>query len=255
MPPPRSASRAARRAARPGPPRDAAALRAAIAAARLPGHPPEVVAQGRDLLLGWLDPARPFAALVRDMASGAAARAIALALLERLPEPEGLACAPGCAFCCILPGEDGGTVTDAEAAALYKALVPLRGQPDGRAWTPLACPALDPDTHLCRAYEARPVICRTYVSRDVAACEAIARGEARPGTGTLAPQLAHVTVHALARAALAGTARVPTRSLARTAAAALDGLDADAALHAARHPPASLDAERRRLAKGLARSR
>ena len=255
MPTPPQTARAARRAARAGPPRDAASLRAAIAGARLPGHPPEITAQARDLLLGWLDPRRPFADLVRDLASGTAARAIAHALLARTPEPAGLACAPGCAFCCILPGEDGGTVIAAEARALHAALVPLRGRPDGRAWTPQACPALDPATRLCRAYDARPVICRTYVSRDAAACEAIARGEPRPGTGTLPAQLAHVTAHALARAALVGLARAPTYSLAATAAAALDGADADAALRAARHPPASLDAERRRLAKGLARSR
>lgn len=247
--------RAARRAARTGPPRDAAGLRAAVAAARLPGHPPEVTEQARDLLRGWLDPSRPTAALVRDLASGEAARAIAMALLARMPAPSGLDCAPGCAFCCILPGEDGGTISAAEARDLHAALVPLRGRPDGRDWHPRACPALDPATRLCRAYEARPTICRTYVSRDVTACEAIARGEPRPGTGTLPAQLAQVTAHALARVALHGTANVPTHALARVAAAALDGLPADEALALARHRPASLDAERRRLAQGYARSR
>ena len=252
MPPP---SRATRRAARPAPPRDVPDLRAALAAARLPGHPPEVTAQARDLLLAWLDPRRPFRDLIRDLATGAAARAIAQALLDRTPEPPGLDCAPACAFCCLLPGADGGTITAAEAGALHDALLPLRGQPDGRVWHAQACSALDPSTRLCRAYEARPMICRTYVSRDVTACEAIARGEARPGTGTLPPQLAHVTLHALARAALAGTARVPTHALAGIAAAALDGLSRADALAATRHPPASLDAERRRLARGLEQSR
>ncbi len=251
--------RAARRAAKAGPPRDVASLRAAIAAARLPGHPSAVTEQARGLLLAWLAaaarPPAPFAALVGDLASGVAARAIGQALLDRTPEPEGLDCAAGCAFCCLLPGADGGTITAAEARSLHDALVPLRGRPDGRVWNASACPALDPDTRLCRAYDARPMICRTYVSRDVSACEAIAAGTPRPGTGTLPAQIAHVTAHALARAALDGTARTPTYALRQTAAAALDGQDADAALKSARHPPGALDAERRRLARGLAARR
>ncbi len=242
--------RTARRAARPGPPRDIAGLRAAIAAARLPGHPAEVTEQARGLLLSWLAAASlPFPTAVAALASGEAARIIALALLARSPEPQGLACAAGCAFCCLLPGDDGGTITGAEARDLHAALLPLRGAPDGREWHADACPALDPETRLCRAYDARPLICRTYVSRDAAACEAIAAGDPQPGTGTLPAQIAHITAHALARAAITGTARAPTYSLKATAAAALDGTPPDAA----RHSPASLDSERRRLARGLAR--
>ncbi|WP_167766970.1 YkgJ family cysteine cluster protein [Jannaschia formosa] len=240
--------RAARRAARiRGLPADRAALRSAVAVARLPGHPAALTESARELLLAWLDANRdPHDAVIRQLSDGTAATRIGRALLDRSPEPPGLACAAGCAFCCILPGEDGGTITAAEARALHAALPP---RPPETPWHPQACPALDPDTKLCRAYDARPMICRTYVSKDVAACEAIAGGEARPGTGTLAPQLAYVTAHALARAAL-GTG-APTYALARVARAATEGTPLEATLKAARHPPRNLDDERRRLARGL----
>lgn len=249
--------RTARRAARNAPPRDVEGLRAAIAAARLSGTPPQVIEQARQLLLSWLGSVRtaPVGAIVRDLASGEAARQIGLALIAQGTPPEGLDCKAGCAFCCILPGDDGGTITAAEARALHAALTPLAGQPDGRVWHPQACPALDPDSRLCRAYDARPMICRTYVSRDVTACEAIGEGEAKPGTGTLPAQIIHVTAQSLARAALKGVSPVQTYSLARTAAAALDGTDAETALKAARHAPGSLDSERRRLSRGLAQRR
>ncbi|WP_371154956.1 YkgJ family cysteine cluster protein [Jannaschia sp. 2305UL9-9] len=242
--------RAARRAAQAkGVPADRDGLRAALAMARLPGHPAAVTAQARDLLLAWFDANRdPHDAILRQLSDGSAATRIGHALLARSPEPEGLACAKGCAFCCILPGDDGGTMTGVEARRLHAALPPA----DGTApWHPEACPALDPDTRLCRAYDARPMICRTYVSRDVSACEAIAQGEARPGTGTLAPQLAYVTVHALIRAALGKGA--PTFALKRIAQAAANGIDIDAALATARHAPRNLEDERKRLARGIRR--
>ncbi|GIT89788.1 hypothetical protein JANAI62_07270 [Jannaschia pagri] len=247
--PPRTA-RAARRAARKiGAPTDRDSLRAAILAARLPGHPPAVTDQARDLLLAWLDAApQPYEVLLRHLSDGTAATQIGEALLARSPVPEGLACGQGCAFCCILPGDDGGTITGAEARRLHAALGP---QPQETPWHPDACPALDPATRLCRAYDARPMICRTYVSQDVTACEAIAEGEARPGTGTLPPQVIYVTAHALVRVALGKGA--PTFSLRAVARAAADGVPMDEALPAARHAPANLMAERRRLARSLPR--
>ena len=240
--------RAARRAAQPkGPPQDRASLRAALAAARLPGHPPAVTVQARDLLLAWFDATpEPFDAILRLLSDGTAATRIGHALLAQMPEPPGLACAAGCAFCCILPGEDGGTITATEARALHAALPLTEGE---TSWHPEACPALDPATRLCRAYDARPMICRTYVSRDVSACEAIAEGEAKPGTGTLAPQLAYITAHALVRAAL-GTG-APTFALKQVARAATRGEPVETALPAARHAPRNLDAERKRLAQGI----
>ncbi|SFI93348.1 YkgJ family cysteine cluster protein [Jannaschia pohangensis] len=248
--------RTARRAARKGPATDLPALREAIATARLPGAAPQVTEQARSLLLAWLGAQRgTFAATVRALSDGEAARTIAQALIDRSAAPEGLDCAAGCAFCCILPGDDGGTITASEARALHAALTPLRGQPDGRDWHPQGCPSLDPETRLCRAYDARPMICRTYVSRDVTACEAIAEGDARPGTGTLPAQIIHITAQSLARAALKGITLAPTHGLATLAAAALDGQDIDAALRASRHAPTSLDAERRRLSRGLGSAR
>ena len=243
--------RAARRAVRAGRPHDLPSLRASLAAARLPGHPPEITEQARDLLLAWLDAAgAEFRDAIRALSDGTAATRIGHALLARTPEPTGLACAQGCAFCCILPGEDGGTITAAEARTLHAALAPL-GPPDGH-WHDDACAALDPATRTCRAYDARPLICRSYVSRDAAACEAIAAGTPAPGTGTLPAQIAAVTAHALVRAAL-GTG-APTFSLRATARAATDGRPQPDALATARHAPRALDAERRRLARGLARA-
>ncbi|PWJ22400.1 YkgJ family cysteine cluster protein [Jannaschia seohaensis] len=246
---PRSA-RAARRAARPsGVPTDRPTLRAALAAARLSGHPPAVTDQARGLLLAWFDASpEPFDALLRQLSDGTAASRIGEALLARSPAPEGLACASGCAFCCILSGEDGGTITRADAARLHAA---LPAGEDAEPWHPDACPALDPATRLCRAYEARPLICRTYVSRDVSACEAIAGGDARPGTGTLPAQVISITAHALVRAALGRGA--PTYSLRKVAAGARAGRDLADTLSEARQSPRDLDAERRRLARPLRR--
>lgn len=242
--------RTARRAAlAKGAPTDRASLRAALVSARLSGHPQAVTAQAREVLLAWLDSNRdPFDALLRQLSDGTASTRIGHALLARMPEPEGLACAKGCAFCCILSGDDGGTITGAEARTLHAALPATAAE---APWHPDACPALDPATRLCRAYDARPMICRTYVSRDVAACESIAEGHAKPGTGTLAPQLAYITAHALIRAALGKGA--PTFALKRIAQAASAGTDIDSALKSARHAPRNLDDERKRLAKGVRR--
>ncbi|WGH79456.1 YkgJ family cysteine cluster protein [Jannaschia ovalis] len=246
--------RATRRAARAGPPRDAASLRAALVAARAPGSPAEVTERARAGLLAWLDAstAQPFETLVRALATGAVATQIGRAMLAQTPEPPGLACAAGCAFCCILPGADGATITGAEARALHAALAPQSG-PGGTDWHPEACPALDPDTRMCRAYDARPMICRSYVSRDAAACAAIAEGRPMPGPATHPAQITYLTAHALARAALAGVAPTPTYALKTVAARA--GASLAEALKTARHAPKSLDAERRRLVRGMGPAR
>lgn len=254
-------SRAERRRAQAGkgPPRDAASLLAAIAAARLPGSPPEAVERARRILSAYVEAAsnqgRSFAALVQDLASGQAALTVARVDLDRTEPDPGLACAAGCAFCCILPGEDGGLVTEVEARQLHRALSELSGQPDGRNWHPRACPALDPETRTCRAYDARPVICRAYVSYDASACEKIAQGSAAGGAGVLSPHVTYLLTHALARAALKGVTQVRSYALARVAAAAVKGVPPDQALREARHRPSDLDAERRRSAKGYAAAR
>jgi len=164
-------------------------LRAALVAARLPGGAPEVTERARRILLAWFDAAaaqgKTLSGIVEALASGEAATQIGQIDRTSQPEPGGLACARGCAFCCILPGKDGGTITPFEAARLHAALSPLAGEPDGTGWHADACPALDPETRECRAYDARPMICRSYVSKDVSACEQIARGTSARGTGTL----------------------------------------------------------------------
>ena len=135
--------RAARRAARPGPPTDTASLRAALAAARLPGTrrrspnrraPPPRLARS----------APPLRDALRELSAGEAPPAIGRALLARTPEPPGLDCAAGCAFCCILPGDDGGTITAAEARALHAALPRCKARPDGSPLAPGGLPRARP---------------------------------------------------------------------------------------------------------------
>ncbi|MEO1795433.1 MAG: YkgJ family cysteine cluster protein [Pseudomonadota bacterium] len=186
------------------------------------------------------------AALSAELHQGLAATRIGHIGLATTPELEGLACAAGCAFCCILSGDDGGVITGAEAKALHTALAPLAGQPDGRAWHPKACPSLDPETRMCRAYEARPMICRSYVSRDKAACEAISEGETAQGTATHAAYGTYLSVHALGRAAL-GPGHAPTYALRKIAEAAVEGVPLERALKEARHRPAELLEERKRV--------
>jgi len=231
-------------------------LRARIKAARVATTPDEA-ARARRGLVAFVEAmqgqGKPQAAIVDALASGAAAQAIGRVGAQAL-DPRGLACAAGCAFCCILRGQDGGTITEAEALEVHAALAPLAGQPDGRDWHPHACPALDPATRLCRAYDARPMICRTYVSTDVAACEKVAEGQAAPGPGTLGPYHTYLAALGLSRAALKGTRRVASHALARVAAAAVDGQDAQTALADARHKPTELEAELRRSKRDLGRA-
>lgn len=185
-----------------------------------------------------------------DLATGAAAfRAGAIdhqAHTTRDDSPLATAaCKAGCAFCCILPGQDGGVVTRHEATVLHTALAPFAGQPDGRDWHPRACSALDPKTQSCRAYKARPLICRAYFSTDVSACKVAVTGEARAGTGVLGAYPLYLAVQALARVLL-GVSRAPTYSLAKVASAAVEGQSLEAALKQAKHAPSVLAGERDR---------
>lgn len=226
-------------------------LRDRVRRARCKG-PASVVERARGALLAWLDSA-PDAGPV-PMADGTAAVGLGRVAVQGMQPPPGLACAEGCAFCCILTGADGGTISEAEARALHAALLPLAGQPDGRDWHPKACPALDPATQTCRAYDARPMICRSYVSTDVSACRSVAGGVAADGPGTLGGYHVYLAALGLSRAALKGAKRVSTFSLARLAAASVAGQEIEAALSAARHKPALLDAELKRSAQDHART-
>lgn len=241
-----------------------AALRARAAAARAKGAGRTADDRAHRLLDAWLATAeahgRPAREVIVDMARGETAWQIARALRDQaLAAPPAIvlnaACTEGCAFCCILTGGDGGIVTETEAARLHAALAPLAGAPDGRAWHPDACPALDPATRRCRAYDARPMICRSFLSTDAAACEANAAGGTAEGAGLLGIHVDYLAVLALIRETLKGTARVPTYSLARIAAGAIDGADLSPNLDAARHPPKTLETASRDLARaGTARS-
>ena len=231
-------------------------LRGRILAARTTGAPVEAE-RARAGLAAFVDamdgqgekPSRT-AELV---AKGAAAQGIGRMALQAM-SPRGLACAEGCAFCCILQGADGGTITEAEAQDLHAALAPLAGQPDGRDWHPQGCAALDPETRMCRAYDARPMICRSYVSTDAAACESVSKGIAVEGPGTLGPYHTYLAALGLSRAALKGKKRVATYALARMTAAAIDGQDLAQALSTARHKPSELDAELRRSKRDMSRA-
>lgn len=203
---------------------------------------------------------RPAEETVSDMARGEAAWQIGMTLYsETLKTPPAIArdaaCAAGCAFCCILDGGDGGTITEAEATRLHRALAPLTGGPDGRAWHPRACPALDPQTRACRAYDTRPLICRSFLSTDAAACRTNAEGGSATGAGVLGSHVDYLAVHALVRSALKGIARVSTYSLARVASGAVGGEELTPCLAAARHPKRVLEDACRDLARAGAASR
>ncbi|SMH48544.1 YkgJ family cysteine cluster protein [Maritimibacter sp. HL-12] len=225
-------------------------LRARLCKARAKGAGTSATERARRLLDAYLATAerhgRASGEVITDLASGGAAFTIGMAVRETLiaDPPEAVrhaACAEGCAFCCILRGGDGGTITAAEAERLHGALAPLAGQADGRDWHPDACPALDPATRGCRAYEARPMICRSFLSTDAGACEVNANGGSAPGAGLIGTHLDYLAVNALARDALRGTARVATFSLARIAAGAVAGESLAQSLDAARHQSRALE--------------
>ncbi len=250
-------NRAARRAGAQKPGRSVEGLRKAVAAARVPGAPPAATERARRIVLAYLDAAAQKGAgvdaLVSNMKSGVPAVTAARVALSQPQEDAGYACAHGCAFCCILTGADGGTITESEARTLHAALAPLAGQPDGRGWHPRACPALDPETRACRAYEARPTICRSYVSFSAEACEQISLGVPAEGSGVLGAHATSLQVHSLCRAALKGTAAVATYALAEIAAAAVEGVAIEAALKRARHKPRELADELKRVSEGASR--
>lgn len=206
----------------------------------------------RRALVAWLGAAvqhgMPLNEALRRLRDGEAAEAIGrTAISPQLVDPTGTAakaeCRAGCAFCCILTGDDGGTITHMEARRLHEALAHLQGEPDGREWTAKGCPSLDPETRLCRAYDARPMICRSYMSTDVSACEKIAEDTPAEGAGVLGAQTLYLAVLTLSRNLLKGIARVPTYSLSRVAAGAIDGESLDVAMGAAKHGPRELDDE------------
>ncbi|PZX15978.1 Fe-S-cluster containining protein [Palleronia aestuarii] len=258
----RAARRRDARAARDAP-LDLDGLRARVARAAIPG-PADRAERARRLLSAWIGTAAAHGASLRDivrgLGNGSAAEQLRGALeteISRNPPPvlRDAACRAGCAFCCILDGPDGGTITEVEARRMHGALAPLAGRPDGRDWHPAACPALDPETRTCRAYDERPGLCRAYLSSDAEACRINAEGGAAPGAGLLSTHPDALAVHGLARAALRGVVRVETFALARLNAAALEGRDVDAALDAARHPPKMLDEALRGLVSSAAAAR
>ncbi len=246
--------RAARRLAQKG--RKSATLTIAdvasrVAKAAVKGVDKTVEARGKRILTSYLQTAQshgmPVKEVIAEMASGQAAwrlgHAVRDEILKSPPEAvQNAACAQGCAFCCILTGGEGGVITGFEAAQLHAAVAPLSGQPDGRDWHSAACPALDPETRSCRAYDARPMICRSFLSMDADACARNAEGGAEKGAGLLGNHLDYLVIHALSRQALKGITQVHTYSMAETADAAVSGTTIENGLAAARHKPSALEA-------------
>lgn len=225
-------------------------LAARVAKAKVKGVDAALETRGKRILTSFLQTAQTYGMppkdVVAEMASGKAAWRLGHAVRDEILKspPEAVtkaACAQGCAFCCILSGGEGGVITGFEAAQLHKAVSPLAGQPDGRDWHPEACPALDPETRSCRAYDARPMICRSFLSMDAAACESNAAGGTEKGAGLLGSHLDYLVIHALCRQALKGIAQVHSYSMATTAASAVAGDDAETGLTNARHKPSALD--------------
>lgn len=223
-----------------------AALRDRLRHAAPTALPDSVADRARDLLRARIDAAErqaiPLPQMLTDIASGAVAVEVAGAARRELADTameQAVACAPGCAFCCLVPEGDGGLLTQSEAEGLHAALAPHAGQPDGRAWHPDACAALDPATRLCRAYDARPNICRAFFSFDAGACRIIAAGGDADGSAITGDHLDYLAALALSRALLGDG--VATFSLSALTAATMAGLPRSAALDAARHDADELD--------------
>ena len=245
--------RAARRLAQKG--NKSAALNMAdlanrVAKAKVKGVDKALEERGKRILTSYLQTAQSYDMPVKDviaeMASGQTAwrlgHAVRDEILKTPPDVvKNAACTQGCAFCCILSGGEGGVITGFEAQQLHAAVAPLKDQPDGRDWHPNACPALDPETRSCRAYDARPMICRSFLSMDARACERNAAGEAEHGAGLLGSHLDYLVVHALSRQALKGITQVHSYSMAATASGAVAGTTLSDSLTQARHKPSALE--------------
>ncbi|MEL6840757.1 MAG: YkgJ family cysteine cluster protein [Pseudomonadota bacterium] len=245
----RAARRLAKRQAKSGPP-TLADLADRVAKARVKGISDAQQTRAKRIVTSYLQTAQSYALpakqIIAEMSTGQAAWRLGHAVRDEILKtpPDAVrkaACKQGCAFCCILSGGEGGLITGFEANQLHDALQPVQGQPDGRGWHPKACPALDPATQECRAYDARPMICRSFLSMDAAACETNADGGTEQGAGLLGSHLDYLAVHALCRAALKGIAQVHTYSLAKTAAGAVSAEERQDALAAARHKPDALE--------------
>ncbi|WP_341367197.1 YkgJ family cysteine cluster protein [Yoonia sp. BS5-3] len=218
-----------------------------VAKARVKSIPDGAQTRAKRILQAYLQSAQnygmPIQDVVREIASGQAAWRLGHAVRDEMLKtpPDAVrkaACKQGCAFCCILSGGEGGVITEFEATQLHTALIPFKGDPDGREWHPEACAALDPETRGCRAYEARPMICRSFLSLDAAACEANAAGGTEQGAGLLGSHLDYLAIHALCRQALKGISQVHTYSMAAVTSGAIDGLDA---LTNTRQKPSALE--------------
>lgn len=245
----RAARRLSKKAATEGPP-TLAALAQRVEKAKVKHLSKTAQERAKRILQSYLQTVQMHGLSVDDviveMQSGAAAQRLGDAVRQEIMKtpPDAVrkaACSDGCAFCCILSGGEGGLITQSEASHLHAALLPLAGQPDGRAWHKNACPALDPETRSCRAYDARPTICRSFVSTDADACRANSEGATEQSAGLLGSHMDYLAVHALCRQALKGIALVHSYSMAQIAAGAVAGDDAETTLGAARHKPSALD--------------
>jgi len=245
----RAARRLNKKTAASGPP-TLASLDARLARAKVKGVSKPQEDRAKRILRSYLQTAQthgiPVSEVINEMANGEAARRLGAAVRDTILQspPDAVrnaACADGCAFCCILSGGEGGVITHSEAARLHAALSPMQGESDGREWHKNACPALDPATRSCRVYDDRPMICRSFLSTDAEACRRNAEGGAEIGAGLLGSHLDYLAVHALSRQVLKGMTQVHSYSLAQVAAGAVDGLDAQSALGAARHKPSALE--------------
>ncbi|MEO0343272.1 MAG: YkgJ family cysteine cluster protein [Pseudomonadota bacterium] len=234
---------------------DIATLHARVKALKLPGTPLKLLQRARKALAAYIQSAAkhglPFDELATRLSDGRGAitvyqAEVADARATGADPQTGAACRSGCAYCCILSGDDGGTITATEAAQLYTALLPLQGHPDGRQWHPKACPALNPMTLTCRAYDARPNICRSFHSTDAQACKANSEGAAVEGPRLEGAHATYLAALGLSRAALNSQVETPTFSMAAIAAAAIDGLSPKDTLNLSQHDKHALVAERRR---------
>lgn len=194
---------------------------------------PERTAEGRGiaraiaLIEEWQTRGKSPAAARAALLDGTVRLDLAKAHPELTAPTRAIACQMGCAWCCA--DVSPIAVTEAEVRAVAAA---TKGTADGRNWLPAACPALDPKTRVCQAYEERPLVCRGFYSTDAAACERHAAGGPNdPARFSTYQEIAF----AVQTAALALARRSPPRyELRRALAGIRDGLSVAKALANAR---------------------
>lgn len=142
--------------------------------ARGPEHPAKIVPQHARRALRMAAEQLDLTAALEALADGTIAQRLTLEGFTAAI-PSDAACTAGCFFCCVFV--DRASAAEAEIRAVHRAIAGLPSP----EFHPDACPALDPETKACRAYEVRPLMSRDVTAPRVEPCErSYAAGHALP---------------------------------------------------------------------------